>query len=156
MYNQGGGGMYFNQDEFLLHQGRLATGFGLIGAAVGIVVSYILGFTTLGTILMTAFTGYLGLTGFWGGYKMNLWIRKYKYRMPTLLWHVLRILAAAAGVIMGVVLWGVFEHFILLLAMGGTGDPGLIASQIILLPKLGSWYADRINYNPSQVEVNPS
>lgn len=142
--------MYFNENEFILNNGRKATGSGIIGLIIGFILSLILSFTTFGTILMMLFSCYLFLTGFWGGYKLNFWFRKFRYRMPIYLWHVSRVFVIFVGILLGIVGYGVFEHFILLLAMGSSSDgPGMIASQIILLPYVGKYYSDRINYDPN-------
>ncbi|MFW5980459.1 MAG: hypothetical protein ACOCRB_00415 [Halanaerobiaceae bacterium] len=148
-------GMYMNQDEYLLYVGRLATGSGIIGLVGGLVFSLAIGFSGILLIFFTLLTGYLFLTGFWGGYKLNRWFRKFKYRMPTALWAVSRIPVVGFGIIAGWIVWGIFEHFILLLAMGAEGNPGMILSQFILVPKIGQGIADKMDYNPSEVEIGP-
>ena len=153
MQNFGGQGQYMNEDEYILYIGRRATGSGLLGLFVGFVSSVIMNFSSVGIFFFSIFVGYLFLTGFWGGYNINRWFRKFKFRLPTPLWVSGRIPVIVIGVIAGWMVWGFFEHFILLLAMGASGDPGMILSQILLIPKVGSKVADKINYHPSQVSM---
>lgn len=147
-------GMYMNQDEYLVYVGRLATGSGLIGLAIGLIFSLILGFSGMLLAFFTVLAGYIFLTGFWGGYNINRWFRKFRYRMPSVIWNISRVIVVAVGVIMGWIVWGIFEHFILLLAMGAEGNPGMMLSQVILFPIIGSKVADKMDYHPSDVEID--
>ena len=149
-----GQGMY-NQDEYLLYVGRLATGSGLIGLVLGLIFSLVMGFSGILLAFFTVLAGYLFLTGFWGGYNTNRWYRKFRYRIPSVLWKISRIFIVAGGAVLGWLVWGIFEHFILLLAMGAEGNPGMILSQVILLPKIGPKVASKMDYHPSEVEIGP-
>lgn len=137
----------FNEDDYVIYTGRLATSCGLFGMVLGLILSSIFSFTTLGTVLAMIGLAYLFTTGFWGAYNLDRWFRRYKFRIPTTLWQLLRVPVVILGLVLGIIGWGVFEHFILLLAMG-LPSPGLIAAQIILLPWIGSWFSNYIDYNP--------
>ncbi len=140
--------MYFDENKFIINNGRRATASGLIGMFIGLLISFMSSFSLIGTIIFTFFMGYVFLTGFWGGYKINLWYRKYKYRLPTILWQSIRVLLIISGIIFGIIIQGFFEHFILLLGMstGYKNGPGMISAQIILLPYIGKRYAKKINF----------
>ncbi len=144
--------MYFDENRFIINNGRRATASGLIGMFVGLLISFISSFSLVGTIIFTFFMGYVFLTGFWGGYKANLWFKKYKYKMPTILWHSLRFVVLILGIILGIVIQGFFEHFILLLGMstGYENGPGMISAQIILFPYIGKRYSKHINFGDGQ------
>ncbi len=141
--------MYFNENKFIIDNGRKASSSGLIGLLLGLIWSLIFSFSWLGTVFFTLFIGYIFLTGFWGGYRTNLWFRKYKYRMPSLLWQGLRVPVVTLGSILGILCWGFFEHFILLLGIstGYKAGPGMIAAQIILLPYIGKYYSKYIKFD---------
>jgi hypothetical protein len=54
------GGMYgFNEDEYLLYIGRLATGSGLIGLVSGLIISLLLAWGSFGMIFLMLFFYYL-------------------------------------------------------------------------------------------------
>jgi hypothetical protein len=145
-------GSFFNQDKYEIYIGRLATLSALIGLIIGIITSYISNFSWIGSIMTTAFLFYLFLTGFWGAYKINLWYRKFKYRLPTIIWKIGRGPVMLIGILAGWTVWGLLEHLLLIFAMRADGKPGTIVSQLILTPIIGSWVADKINYKPSEVE----
>ena len=153
MQNFGGPGQYMSEDEYIMHVGRKATGSGLIGFGIGFIFSLFMNFSLVGIVFFSLLSGYLFLTGFWGGYNVNRWFRKFRHRLPKYIWVSGKVPVITIGVIAGWMVWGFFEHFILLLAMGASGNPGMILAQILLIPKLGSKVADKINYHPSQVTM---
>lgn len=141
--------MYFNENKFIINNGRKASSSGLIGLLIGLIMSLIFSFSWLGTMFFALFIGYIFLTSFWGGYKINFWFRKYKYKMPSLLWQGLRVPVVTLGSILGILCWGFFEHFILLLGIstGYKAGPGMISAQIILLPYIGKHYSKYIKFD---------
>ncbi|MGM0419698.1 MAG: hypothetical protein ACQEQG_01765 [Bacillota bacterium] len=143
MYNR------YNEDDYLLRLGRIANGCGLIGIVVGIMLSVLWNYSTPGIVFFALFAGYLGMSSFWGVYKLNRWFQRYKAKMPLSLWYLFRIGVWGAGTLVGILFYGAFQQFILTLALDdGSGKPGLIQSIIILMPYIGPKYADKINYNP--------
>lgn len=140
--------MYFDENKFIIDNGRKATTSGLIGLVIGLILSKVFMFSWPGVTLFCIFMTYISLTAFWGAYKLNLWFRKYKYRMPGVLWQTLRIIVILSGGLLGTLGWGFFEHFILLLSISTGYDnvSGMISAQIILLPYLGKYYARYINF----------
>lgn len=151
-------GMYFepfgmfNEDDYLLRKGRLATTSGLIGIAAALVVSSLSRFSVLGSIVFALVFFYLFTCGFWGAYNVNQWFRRYRYRMPLVLWHILRVFAVVIGAGLGIFGWGVFEHFLLLLAMG-VPKLGIVGAQLILLPVVGRRFARLLKYDPYSAEL---
>ncbi|MEJ6952346.1 hypothetical protein [Natronospora cellulosivora (SeqCode)] len=141
--------MYFNENEYILNNGRKATATGILGLILGFIISLLLNLSMFAFILLTILIGYLFLTSYWGIYKSNFWFRKYRYKLPYTIWLFLRVFVLIAGAILGILFLGFFEHFILLLAMGSDPDgPGMIAAQIILIPFIGEKYAGLIKYTP--------
>ncbi len=108
----------------------------------------------IATIALMLVAGYLFLTGFWGAHNTNRWFIKYKYRLPTIIWHIVRIPIVLGGIILGFLLWGLLEHLFLLLAMEDTIDnshfKAFFVVFLLLLPYFGPYYADKIDYNPSK------
>ena len=140
----------FGPNEYLLSTGRLATGFGLFGLALGLILSIPTGTDALSIIAVTVIFGYLGVTGFWGAYNIDRWFRKYRYRMPKPAWYVLRVLFIILGIIGGALGYGAIEHFILLLAM--DAPLGLFGAQLILLPFAGRKLGQLMKYNPATAD----
>ncbi len=138
-----------NQDDHLLHLGRTATGIGLLALLASVVLGLYLNFPAAGIFFFSLFGFYIGMTSFWGIYNLNRWFRKYRFRMPEPLWYLLRIPLFVLGFFLGILLYGIFHQFVLLLALDdGSGKPGLLASLIILTPIIGPRFADYINYSP--------
>lgn len=140
--------MYFDENKFIINNGRKATLSGIIGILLGVIFSKIMSFSLSGMIIFALFSGYIFLTAFWGAYKINFWFRRYKYKIPSFLWQIMRVLLLFVGIILGILGWGFFEHFILLISMGsGNKDgPGMIAAQLILIPYIGRYYARYLEY----------
>lgn len=138
-----------NEDDYMLYLGRLSTGSGIAGFFIGVLISLLWGFSLLGLIFFGLFTGYIGLSGFWGIHRINKSLRKYRWKVPGLIYKIFKVLAIPPGIILGMLFYGAFQQFVLLLALDdGSGKPGLFQSLLILTPYLGPWYAERIDYNP--------
>ncbi len=138
-----------NEDDYMLFLGRKASGWGFIGVLVGIVISLLMDFPLAGLIFFSLAAGYIGLTGFWGVHALHKKVRKYRMRLPDIIYMLLKLLAVIPGVILGIFFYGAFQQFVLLLALDdGSGKPGLFQSVLILTPYLGPWYADKIDYTP--------
>lgn len=138
-----------SEDDYLLKLGRRCTSLTIIGIILGIIISLINNFNIPGTIFFSLFTGYLLGTAFWGVHKLNRWFYRYRSKMPELIWQVLRVPVWGAGILIGILFYGAFQQFILLLALDdGSGKPTVFQSIIILTPYIGPKYADKINYNP--------
>ena len=138
-----------SEDEYLLILGRRCTGIAIIGFIVGLIISLINNFNLPGLIFFSLFTSYLAGTAFWGVYKLNRWFYKYRSKMPDTIWQIFRIPVWATGILIGIIFYGAFQQFILLLALDdGSGKPTVFQSIIILTPYIGPKYADKINYNP--------
>ncbi|MFW5736830.1 MAG: hypothetical protein ACOC4L_03520 [Halanaerobium sp.] len=140
--------MMYNQDQYIINQGKRATISGLIGFAFGLITAFLLSFSKIAVIFTALFFAYFFTSSYWGIHSLRMWFNKYRYRMPVYLWYFLMIFIYLAGLILGLISYGFIEHFLLLLAMDqhkkGTG---LIGAQIILIPYLGDIYADKINYH---------
>ncbi len=138
-----------SEDDYLLILGRRCTGLAIIGFIIGIIISLFNNFSIPGIIFFTLFTGYLFGTAFWGVYNLNRWFYKYRSKMPDPVWQIIRVPVWAVGIIIGILFYGAFQQFILLLALDdGSGKPTVFQSIIILTPYIGSKYADKINYSP--------
>jgi len=144
----------FNEEDFLLRPGRLATTAGLIGFLCGIVITLLTIYDIFTIVVIPLLFGYLGLTGFWGAYNISQWFRRYRYRMHKHVWNVLRIPVLALGVVLGVCGWGVMEHFTLLLAVDAKGS--IFGSQLVLLPVVGRKFAKILRRSPYQNSHNTS
>ncbi len=137
----------YDENEFFIMQGRKASSAGVTGLFLGIIISLIITPGKLLSLILILSLIYFFITGYWGVTKLNRWFRKYRYKMPPVIWNLLRVIITVVGYILGIIGWGFFEHFILLLSMESIeGRPGLIGAQIILLPWIGPWYAKKINY----------
>ena len=138
-----------SEDQYLLILGRRCTGLAIIGFIIGLIISLINNFNLPGIIFFSLFIAYLTGTAFWGVYKLNRWFYKYRPKMPDPIWQVFRIPVWAVGILIGIIFYGAFQQFILLLALDdGSGKPTVFQSVIILTPYIGPKYADKINYNP--------
>ncbi|SDL86247.1 hypothetical protein [Halarsenatibacter silvermanii] len=138
-----------NKDEFILYLGRLATASGLICLAAASALALLLNLSTPALIFLPLLGGYIGLTGFWGVHKLRMKLRSYRSRFSNPLYKTLHFASIIPGAVLGTMLYGLFQQFILFLALDdGSGKPGFLASVIILTPKLGPWYARKINYSP--------
>lgn len=145
----------FNEDERLIQVGRYATGFGLLGAALGLAVAVVLGLGTFAASLFILLFFYVGAASYHGAYQMHFWSLRYRYRMPRVLWYGLRVGALVFGVIAGFIGWGAFEHFLLLLSMSVSSGKGIIVSQIVLIPGVGQPFANRIGFDPGPKYLDP-
>lgn len=138
----------YNQDRFIINQGRKATFYGIFGFLFGLIGTFLLAVPIIAVIAAAVLFSVIFTSSFWGIQKIKMWFNKYRYRIPKYLWYILNIFIYPTGVLLGLVGYGFIEHFLLLLAMSqhkkGTG---LISAQIILMPYLGELYADKINYN---------
>ncbi len=142
-------GSQMDKDQYMLYLGRLATGWGIIGFIAGIIISLFLSYSLPGLFFFGLLTAYIGLTGFWGTHKFHTWLRKYRWQLPGPLYKLLKILTALPGIILGILFYGAFQQFVLLLALDdGSGEPGFLQSFLILTPKIGPWYADKIDFSP--------
>ena len=138
-----------SEDDYLLTLGRRCTGLAIIGFIIGIIISLLNNFNIPGTIFFSLFTAYLTGTAFWGVYKLNRWFYRYRSKMPDPIWQITRVPVWAAGILIGILFYGAFQQFILLLALDdGSGKPGLLASVLILTPVIGPRFTDYINYSP--------
>jgi len=138
-----------NQDDHLLNLGRKATGTGLLVLLAAVLLGLYLDFPAVGIFFFALFGFYIGMTSFWGIYNLNRWFHKYRYRMPELLWYILKVPVFILGFFLGILLYGIFQQFVLLLALDdGSGKPGLLASVLILTPVIGPRFTDYINYSP--------
>ncbi|MBF8436494.1 hypothetical protein I0Q91_05355 [Halanaerobiaceae bacterium Z-7014] len=138
-----------SEDQYLLVLGRRSTGSAIIGFLIGIIISLINNFNIPGLIFFSLFVAYLTGTAFWGVYKLNRWFYKYRSKMPDPIWQIFRVPVWAAGILIGIMFYGAFQQFILLLALDdGSGKPTVLQSIIILTPYIGPKYADKINYSP--------
>jgi len=147
--------MQYNQnnseDYFLIKTGRKATTSGLIFMLLAFIFALSNSWNTVGTIFFMLFGTYVGITGFWGGYNTNLWFRKHKYSMNDLVWKVLRIPVIILGSFLGLIVWGLIEHLLLVIAMEDTVEnrhfTSLIIATLLLFPYLGPWLENKINYS---------
>lgn len=140
-----------SEDQYLIYIGRLATGSGIIGMIAALIISLIYSFTIPGTIAFIFFGGYVGNTGFWGGHNTNKWFRRFKYRMNSLVWNILRIPAIIGGAFLGLIVWGLIEQLLLVIAMEDTVGKNHFSSFIIaiglLIPYFGPRLEESINYS---------
>lgn len=136
--------MFKQRDMYLIKAGRKATSFGLLALIIGVILSKIMELNPVLMVMIPLVFAYCFLSFYWGGYKANLWFNKYKYRMPSKLWLILRYPVIVLGAITGILLWGFMEHFFLLMAIMTKLERGLILSQLILCPVLGRWVARRV------------
>ncbi len=138
-----------NEDDYMLYLGRISTGMGIAGIFLGILISLFAGFSRPALFFFSLFAGYIGLSGFWGIHRVHKSLRKYRWQLPDLVYKFFKLLAIPPGIILGMLFYGAFQQFVLLLALDdGSGKPGLFQSVLILTPYLGPWYAEKINYNP--------
>ena len=141
-----------NEDDYLIYIGRLATGSGIIGMLIALTISLIYSWPTLGAVAFMLFGGYVGTTGFWGAHQSKKWFRKYKYKMNSIIWHIVRVLVIIIGFFLGLIVWGIIEHLLLIIAMEETvGDDhfsSLIITLALLIPYLGPHLEEAINYSP--------
>ena len=138
-----------SEDQYLLILGRRCTGLAIIGFIIGLIISLINNFNLPGIIFFSLFIAYLTGTAFWGVYKLNRWFYKYRSKMPDPIWQAFRVPVWAVGILIGIIFYGAFQQFILLLALDdGSGKPTVFQSVIILTPYIGPKYAEKINYNP--------
>ncbi len=138
-----------NEDDYMLYLGRLSSSLGIVGFFIGVLISIISGFSNLELVFFSLFTGYIGFSGFWGVHRVYKSLRKYRWKLPDIVYKLGKILAIPPGIILGMLFYGAFQQFVLLLALDdGSGKPGLFQSLIILTPYLGPWYAEKIDYNP--------
>lgn len=142
---------YYNEEDFILYPGRVATAAGIIGFLTGIIITRLTIYDIFTIVVIPILFGYAGLTGSWGFYLTNRWFMKYRYRMHLYLWYVLRIPVIAAGSVLGLCGWGLLEHFILLLAINARG--GILGSQLVLLPIVGRKFAKLLRRSP--LDKNP-
>ncbi len=140
----------YDQDEYFLYTGRLATASGLVGIVLGVLLSTLSGSGRFATIVVPIVFAYLFVTGFWGAYNLNQWFMRYRYRLPIVIWHIMRIPVLLVGVIAGVFGWGVLEHFVLLLAMDARF--GLLGAQLILIPGIGRKIGQLLKYHPGAAD----
>lgn len=143
---------YLDKDSYILHLGRLATGSGLFGLFIGLMLSIILGFSWVGIIVASTTLVYLFVTGFWGTQKVNQWFGRLQYNPPPVLRKVLQGFLLIPGILIGWLFFGFYQHFFVLLAMRAQSRWGIITSQIILIPKLGIWIADKIHFFPAELD----
>ena len=140
-----------SEDFYLIKTGRKATTSGLIFMIIALVIALLNSWNTVGTIFFMLFGAYVGTTGFWGGYNTNLWFRKQKYSMNDLVWKVLRIPVIILGSFLGLIVWGLIEHLLLVIAMEDTVEnkhfTSLFIAALLLFPYLGPWLENKINYS---------
>ena len=140
----------FDEDQYLMNNGRKATGTGLIGMVLMLLYSIINNISPFFTVILIFLAGYIFLTSFWGAHNINKWFLKYRSQMPDPVWQAARIPVIILGIILGPLLWGLLEHLFLLLAMEDTIDKShfssFISVLILLLPFIGPWYSKKINY----------
>ena len=138
----------YNQDNYIINQGKKATIYGIIGFLFGFAAAILLSFSKIALLFTAIIFAYFFVSSFWGIHSLKMWFNKYRYRMPQYIWYFLNIFVYLGGIIVGIIGYGFIEHFLLLLAMDqhkkGTG---LIGAQIILFPYLGDFYAEKIDYN---------
>ena len=147
--------MQYNQnnseDYYLIKTGRKATTSGLIVMLIAFIIALLNSWNTVGTIFFMLFGAYVGITGFWGGYNINLWFRRQKYSMNGLVWSILKIPVIIFGSFLGLLVWGLVEHLLLIIAMEDTIKDNHFASlfiaAILLFPYLGPWLENKINYS---------
>ena len=138
----------YNQDRFIINQGRKPTFYGIIGLLFGLISAFLLSVPVIAVVFAAVIFCCFFTSSFWGIYNVKKWFNKYRYRMPKYLWYFFNIFVYPAGIFVGLIGYGFIEHFLLLLAMSQhKNETGLIGAQIILLPYLGELYADKINYN---------
>jgi hypothetical protein len=137
----------YNQDRFIINQGRKATFYGIIGLLFGLISAFLLSVPVIAVVFAAVIFSCFFTSSFWGIYNVKKWFNKYRYRMPEYLWYFLNIFVYPAGIFVGLIGYGFIEHFLLLLAMSQhKNETGLIGAQIILIPYLGELYAEKINY----------
>ena len=140
-----------SEDDYLIQTGRLATSSGLIFMFIALIISVINSWNIVGTIAFMLFGAYVGTTGFWGGHHTNRWFRRFKYRMNSIIWNISRVPVIAFGALLGLLVWGLIEHLLLVIAMEDTVDKSHISSLFIavalLFPFLGPWLQKTINYS---------
>ncbi|MGM0437392.1 MAG: hypothetical protein ACQEQD_03880 [Bacillota bacterium] len=147
--------MQYNQnnseDYYLIKTGRQATTSGLIVMIIALIIALLNSWNTVGTIFFMLFGAYVGITGFWGGYNTNLWFRKHKYSMNDLIWKILKIPVIISGSFLGLLVWGLIEHLLLVIAMEDTVEKksftSLFIAALLLFPYLGPWLENKINYS---------
>jgi len=138
----------YNQDQFIINQGRKATFYGIVGFLFGIISAFLISVPIIAVIAAAVLFSVFFTSSFWGVRIIKMWFNKYRYRMPKYLWYFLNIFVYPAGIFLGLVGYGFIDHFLLLLAMSQDKKKiGLIGAQIILLPYLGEIYSEKINYN---------
>jgi len=138
-----------NQDDYMLFLGRTASGLGLLGALIAILLGFLQNFSGVAIFFLALLLFYIGMTSFWGMYNLNQWFKKYRSRLPEPLWQLARIPVIFLGFLLGILLYGIFHQFVLLLALDdGSGKPGVLASLILLLPFIGPRFANYIDYSP--------
>lgn len=146
--------MQYNQnnseDYFLIKKGREATTSGLIFMISAFIIAVLNSWNIVGTVFFMLFGAYIGITGFWGAHNTNLWFRKQKYQMNNLIWKILRIPIVIIGFFLGLIVWGLIEHLLLVIAMEDTVEnynfASLLIAAMLLCPYLGPWLENKINY----------
>lgn len=140
--------MLYNQDLYYINLGRKATLISIIGFVIGIIFAFSLSLSKIAIVFTALIFAYIALSSFWGTHNLAKWFKKYRYRMPQYLWYFLNVFVYLAGIIIGLIGYGFIEHFLLVLAIDQQKENiGLISAQIILIPYLGSKYAEKINYH---------
>jgi len=133
-------------EQFTFRVARRATASGLIGAAIGLTVPLVAGLPWGFAIFLAFLLGYLSLTGYWGIHGAETWYQRYRYEWTPVLWYALRPVVVIVGCLLGWVFFGVYEHFMLLLAMTGSGDIGVLRAQICLLPYIGPKITEKVYF----------
>ncbi|MGM0409813.1 MAG: hypothetical protein ACQEQF_03540 [Bacillota bacterium] len=140
-----------SEDYFIIKAGRKATTSGLIAMLIALSISIFNAWPPIASIFFVLFGIYVGITGFWGAHQSNIWFRKFKYKMNDLLWKILKIPVILAGAILGLLVWGLVEHLLLVIAMEDTVSKNHFSSFLIaiaiLIPVLGPWIEKKINYS---------
>ena len=140
-----------SEDYFIIKAGRKATTSGLIAMVIAFSIAIFNSWHPLGSIFFVLFGIYVGITGFWGAYQTNKWFRKFKYKMNDFLWKILKIPVILIGAFLGLLVWGLIEHLLLVIAMEDTVNKNLFSSFLIaiaiLIPIVGPWIERKINYS---------
>lgn len=132
--------MVYNEDDRLIRNGRIATTSGLAGGITGIILSAAAHLSTGSGIIVVLLFSYIGLSGYWGASVFYEKSRRYKYRMPEILFRVVQFPIVATGVAIGLIGYGIYEHLILLISIQTRGNIRFAKAQMILTPILGPVY----------------
>ncbi len=135
--------MMYNEDERLFQRGRQATGCAIVGMLSALVVSTISHLPVDSGVIVVLLFFYSGLSGYWGAHVFHEKSRRLKYKVPGIVFRFLQMVIIVLGAIIGLVGYGLYEHFILLLSVQTRYNTGFFSAQIILTPGLGKYFQRR-------------